>query len=37
VLPVLAAPHTSSRARISNPQFEKDISAAMVKARQAAQ
>jgi hypothetical protein len=36
VLPVLAAPHSSSRARISNPRFEQDIFAAMVKARQAA-
>jgi uracil-DNA glycosylase len=36
VLPVLAAPHTSSRARISNPRFEQDIFAAMVKARQTA-
>jgi uracil-DNA glycosylase len=36
VLPVLAAPHTSSRARISNPRFEQDIFAAMAKARQAA-
>lgn len=37
LLPVLAAPHSSSRARISNPRFEQDILAAMVKARQAAQ
>ena len=36
VLPLLAAPHSSSRARISNPRFEHDILAAMVKARQAA-
>lgn len=36
VLPLLAAPHTSSRAGISNPRFEQDILAAMVKARQAA-
>jgi uracil-DNA glycosylase len=35
VLPVLAAPHSSSRARISNPRFEQEIFAAMVKARQA--
>jgi uracil-DNA glycosylase len=36
-LPVLAAPHPSSRAGISNPRFQQDILAAMVKARQAAQ
>jgi uracil-DNA glycosylase len=36
VLPVLAAPHTSNRARISNPRFEHEISAAIAKARQAA-
>jgi uracil-DNA glycosylase len=36
VLPVLAAPHSSSRAHISNPAFEQDIFAAMAKARQAA-
>jgi uracil-DNA glycosylase len=36
VLPVLAAPHTSSLAGISNPRFERDIFAAMAKARQAA-
>jgi uracil-DNA glycosylase len=35
-LPVLATPHTSSRAGISNPRFQQDILAAMVKARQAA-
>jgi len=35
VLAVLAAPHTSSRARISYSWFERDISAAMIKARQA--
>jgi hypothetical protein len=36
VLPVLAAPYTSSRARISKPRFERDICAAMIKTRQAA-
>ena len=36
VLPVLGAPHSSSRARISNPRFEQDILAAMVKARRVA-
>jgi hypothetical protein len=36
VMSVLAAPRASSRARISNPRFEQDISAAMAKARQAA-
>jgi hypothetical protein len=34
--PVLAAPHTSNRARIRNPRFERDISTAMVKALQVA-
>ena len=36
VLPMLAAPHTSNRAGISNPRFEQDILAALVKARRAA-
>jgi len=36
VRPVLAAPHTSNRARISRPRFEDDILAAMVKAKQVA-
>ena len=36
VRPVLAAPHTSNRVRISNPRFEQDISTAITKARQAA-
>jgi hypothetical protein len=36
VLPVLAAPHPSTRAGISNPRFQQDIHAAMVKVRQAA-
>lgn len=36
VLPVLAAPHPSSRAGISNPRFQQDIFAAMVEARQVA-
>ncbi len=37
VLPVLAAPHPSSRAGSSNPRFQQDIFAAMVKARQTVQ
>jgi uracil-DNA glycosylase len=36
VLPLLAAPHTSNRARISRPRFEDDILAAMAKAKQVA-
>jgi uracil-DNA glycosylase len=36
VLPLLAAPHSGGRARISNPRFEQNIFAAMAKARQAA-
>jgi hypothetical protein len=36
VLPLLAAPHTSNRARISRPGFEHDIRTAMAKAMQVA-
>jgi hypothetical protein len=36
VLPVRAAPHISNRARVSNSQFEQDISTAMLKALQEA-
>ena len=36
VLPLLGAPHTSNRARISRPGFENDILVAMVKAKQVA-